>query len=68
VENILKMTDDFDREKRKSTKPTGNKQKNKDYISEDQKFASKAKKAFKNRVREIRQDEKLEDIDYYDKY
>lgn len=62
------MADDLDRDKRKSRKPIGNKQKNKDYISDDQKFASKAKKAFKNRVREIREDETLEDIDYYGKY
>lgn len=62
------MADDFDRDKRKSRKPIGNKQKNKDFISDDQKFANKAKKAFKNRVREIREDETLEDIDYYGKY
>ena len=68
MENILDMADDFDRDKRKSRKPIGNKQKSKDHISDDQKFASKAKKAFKNKVREIREDETLEDIDYYGKY
>jgi len=62
------MADDFDRDKRKSRKPIGNKQKNKDHISDDQKFANKAKKAFKNKMREIIEDEILDDIDYYRKY
>jgi len=62
------MADDFDRDKRKSRKPIGNKQKNKDHISDDQKFANKAKKAFKNKMREIIEDEILDDIDYYGKY
>lgn len=62
------MSDDLDRDKRKSRKPIGNKQKSKDYISEDQKFANKAKKAFKNKIREIIEDELIDDIDYYGKY
>jgi len=62
------MADDFDRDKRKSRKPIGNKQKNKENISDDQKFANKAKKAFKNKMREIIEDEILDDIDYYRKY
>ena len=59
------MSEDFDRDKRKSRSSIGNKQKNKDYISEDQKFASKAKKAFKNRIRDIRDEELLDEMDNY---
>lgn len=59
------MSDDFDRDQRKSRKPIGNKQKNKDYISEDQKFASKAKKAFKNRIRDMIDEELMDEMDDY---
>jgi len=62
------MSDDFDRDKRKSRKPIGNKQKSKDHISDDQKFANKAKKAFKHKIREIIEGEIMDDIDYYGKY
>lgn len=62
------MVDDSDREKRKSRKSVGNKQKNKDFLNEDQKLANRAKKAFKNKLREIIEDETMDDIDYYGKY
>lgn len=58
--------EDFDRDKRKSHIKNNKKQKN--LLSEDQKFANKAKKAFKNRIREIKEDELLDDIDYYEQY
>lgn len=57
-----------DRDERKSRKPIGNKQKSKDYFNEDQRFANKAKKAFKNKIREIIEDELMDDIEDYGKY
>lgn len=65
MEKFGKMSEDFDRDKRKSRKPIGNKQKNKDYISEDQKFVSKAKKAFKNKIRDIIEDELEDEMENY---
>ena len=66
--NKSDMKDDFDdRENRKINNKNSNK-KFKKFISDDQKFASKAKKAFKNRVKELREDEILEDIEYYDRF
>lgn len=57
-----KMTDDFDREKRKNRKKQiGNKNKTNYDVSEEQKFMSKAKKAFKNKVRNLQQEEAWED-------
>jgi hypothetical protein len=61
------MKDDFDRDSRKINNKNSNK-KFKKFISDDQKFANKAKKAFKNRVKELREDEILDDIEYYDKF
>lgn len=61
------MKDDFDRDSRKMNNKNSNK-KFKKFISDDQKFANKAKKAFKNRVKELREDEILDDIEYYDKF
>lgn len=61
------MKDDLDRESRKINNKNQNK-KFKKFISDDQKLANKAKKAFKNRVQEIKEDELLDDIEYYDKY
>jgi hypothetical protein len=60
------MKDDFDRDNRKINNKISNK-KIKKFISDDQKFANKAKKAFKKRVKELREDEILDDIEYYDK-
>jgi len=62
------MTEDSDRDKRKANNKNIQQKKNKKFISEDQKFANKAKKAFKHRVREIIEDEILDDIEYYDKF
>jgi|688.fasta_scaffold03665_24 hypothetical protein len=61
------MKDDLDRENRKINNKSSNK-KFKKFISDDQKLANKAKKAFKNRVQEIKEDELLDDMEYYDKY
>lgn len=61
------MKDDFDRDSRKINNKNSNK-KFKKFISDDQKFANKAKKAFKNRVKELQEDEILDDIEYYDKF
>lgn len=62
------MTEDSDRDKRKANNKNIQQKKNKKIISEDQKFANKAKKAFKHRIREIIEDEILDDIEYYDKF
>lgn len=62
------MKDDLDREKRKSSNKNLTQKKNKKFISDDQKFANKAKKAFKHKVREIIEEEILDDIEYYDKF
>lgn len=62
------MKDDLDREKRKSSNKNVAQKKNKKFISDDQKFANKAKKAFKHKVREIIEEEILDDIEYYDKF
>jgi hypothetical protein len=60
------MTEDFDREKRKiSNKHFGNKQKHKDKITDEEKLSKKAKKAFKNRIQSIRDEEILDDIENY---
>jgi hypothetical protein len=61
------MKDDLDRDSRKLNNKNSNK-KFKKFISDDQKFANKAKKAFKNRVKELKEDELLDDIEYYDKF
>jgi hypothetical protein len=61
------MKDDFDRDNRKINNKISNK-KIKKFISDDQKFANKAKKAFKKRVKELREDEVIDDIEYYDKF
>jgi hypothetical protein len=61
------MKDNFDREDRKVNNKNSNK-KFKKFISEDQKFANKAKKAFKNRRQELREDDILDDMEYYDKH
>jgi hypothetical protein len=61
------MKDDFDRDSRKINNKNSNKNFKK-FISDDQKFANKAKKAFKNRVKELREDEITEDIELYDKF
>ena len=58
------MKDDFDRDSRKINNKNSNKNFKK-FISDDQKFANKAKKAFKNRVKELREDEIIEDIERY---
>lgn len=62
------MIDDFDRDSRKSYKKNKNTKKQKNNISDDQKLINKANKAFKYRVREIIEDELLEDIDNYNEY
>lgn len=63
------MAEDFDRDKRKAkNKNNSTNKKQKNVVSDDQKFANKAKKAFKHRLIEIKEDELLDDIDYYDKY
>ena len=61
------MKDDFDRENRKINNKNSNK-KFKKFISDDQKFDNKAKKAFKNRIKELKEDELLDDIEFYDKF
>ena len=61
------MKDDFDRDSRKINNKNSNKNFKK-FISDDQKFANKAKKAFKNRVKELREDEIIEDIERYGKF
>jgi hypothetical protein len=59
--------EDSDREKRKTSNKNIYK-KDKKFISDDQRFANKAKKAFKNKKREIVEEEIWEDIEYYDKF
>jgi hypothetical protein len=60
------MVDEFDREKRKSTKSTNtNKQKHKNSISEEDRLLSKAKKAFKNRIQDIIDEETLDEMENY---
>ena len=61
------MKDDLDRDNRKTNNKNCNK-KFKKFISDDQKFANKAKKAFKNRIKELKEDELLDDIEYFDKF
>lgn len=52
------MIDDFDREHRKNKKKNNLQHKNKKFeISEEQRFVSKSKKAFKNKIEDIRCDE-----------
>lgn len=63
------MSEDFDRDNRCSRKKNiGNKNKSKKYndFYEDQKFASKAKKAFKNKIRDIQDEEIMEELDNYE--
>ena len=56
------MTDFDNSEPRTNRKQfVGNKQKHKDNVSEEQKFVSKSKKAFKNKVKEIQVEEVWED-------
>ena len=58
------MTEDFDRENRKSKKKNNmskNKTKYTSEISEEEKFMSKSKKAFKHKIQDIRGDELWED-------
>lgn len=63
------MTHDSDKDSSKSfSKKTHNKKQKNHNISEDQKFVNKANKAFKHRIREIIEDELLEDIDNYHEY
>lgn len=66
-ENKSDMKDDPERENRKTNNKNSNK-KFKKFISDDQKFANKARKAFKNRVKELKEDEILDDIEYYDRF
>lgn len=62
------MSSDFDNDNRKSTKNTSkNKKFYKKDISEDQKFLSKAQKAFKHKKRSLIEEESWED-DWKDKY
>lgn len=57
------MSDELDRDRRKSKKKSNLQHKNQpNYeISEEQKFLSKSKKAFKHRIEDIRGDELWED-------
>lgn len=58
------MTEDFDREFRKSKKKnniTKNKQKDTYDFSDEQRFMSKSKKAFKHRIEDMRSEELWED-------
>lgn len=57
------MSDDFDRERRKNKKKNNLQHKNKGQyeISEEQKFVSKSKKAFKHKIENIRSNELWED-------
>lgn len=66
--DCLNMSESFDKEFKKPHKYTINKKHTKKDISDDQKFANKAKKAFKNRVKELQEDEILDDIEHYDKF
>ncbi len=50
------MSNDKDREDRKSRKNFGSKQKHK-YVSDDEKLMSKAKKAYRLKVREIEEED-----------
>lgn len=60
------MTEDFDREKRKiSNKHFGNKQKYKNNTTDEEKLSNKAKKAFKNRIQDIRDEEIFDDMENY---
>jgi len=55
------MTEDFDRESRKNKNKKNNISKSHYEISDEQKFISKSKKAFKNKINDIRGDELWED-------
>lgn len=59
------MTDDLDRDNRKNKKKHNSiaksKHKNFSEISEEQRFISKSKKAFKHKIEDIRSDELWED-------
>lgn len=57
------MSEDFDRERRKNKKKNNLQHKNKSQyeVSEEQKFISKSKKAFKHKIEDIRSDELWED-------
>lgn len=57
------MSEDFDRERRKNKKKSNlqNKTKEPYEISEEQRFISKSKKAFKHKIEDIRSEELWED-------
>lgn len=58
------MTEDFDREYRKNKKKDNlskNKTKENYDLSDEQRFVSKSKKAFKHRIEDMRSDELWED-------
>lgn len=59
------MVEDFDNDRKKFHKQ--NTKKFKKQTNDDQKLEHKAKKAFKNRIMEMRDEESWEDIDYYDR-
>jgi len=63
------MIEDFDRDSRKSKKKNNQFKKTKRYedISEEQKFISKSKKAFKHKIEDIRGDELWQDWEDMDK-
>lgn len=60
------MSEKFDKDSKKATKRNHLNKKSKKQISDEQKFLNKANKLHKNRLREIKEEEFLDDIDYYD--
>lgn len=66
--DINKMNDDIDSREQRKLNNKNNFKKNKPFISDDQKFANKARKAFKHRKLEIKEEELLEDLEDEENY
>lgn len=61
------MSEDFGGKDRKKSQKYSDNKKYKKLINDDQKLENKAKKAFKNKIMEMKDDESWEDIEYYDR-